>query len=168
MGLCITQAKQTPERPTMLADPGNVQGLAAVHGQLGADFTQLVGHCGYHDGKKNCPSGSGSAPVCSSCGAVHARDINAVKMLLAAGLVESLSRRGTIHKAAPMVAAGCEAPPTGSLSRHAERRRNARPSQGREEVNSASVASQASADLPLRYHCQMNQQCQEPHQAEPA
>ncbi len=111
MGLCITQAKQTPERPAMLAVPGNVHGLAAVHGQLEAGFTQLVRHCGYHDGKKNCPSGSGSAPVCSSCGAVHARDINAVKVLLAAGLVESLSRRGTIHKTAPMVVAGCEAPP---------------------------------------------------------
>ena len=67
--------------------------------------SQLCSSCGHRDSKKPL---SIRQWQCPKCGAVHDRDINAAKNILAAGLVERLNGRGATCKTAS-AAAGREA-----------------------------------------------------------
>ena len=67
--------------------------------------SQTCSNCGHDDGWKKP---SIRQWRCPKCGAVHDRDVNAAKNILAAGLAERLNGRGAGHKTAS-VAAGCEA-----------------------------------------------------------
>ena len=67
--------------------------------------SQTCSACGYRDGKKAL---SLRTWRCPNCGAIHDRDVNAAKNILAAGLAERLNGRGATRKTTA-VAAGCEA-----------------------------------------------------------
>ena len=67
--------------------------------------SQTCSACGYRDGKKAL---SVRTWRCPECGAIHDRDVNAAKNILAAGLAEKLNGRGARHKTTS-VAAGREA-----------------------------------------------------------
>ena len=67
--------------------------------------SQTCSVCGYRDGKKAL---SLRQWRCPECGAIHDRDVNAAKNILAAGLAERLNGRGATRKTTA-VAAGCEA-----------------------------------------------------------
>ena len=66
--------------------------------------SQTCSACGYRDGRKPL---SVRRWQCPNCGAIHDRDVNAAKNILAAGLAERLNGRGAGHKTTA-VAAGCE------------------------------------------------------------
>lgn len=67
--------------------------------------SQTCSACGYRDGKKAL---SVRAWRCSACGALHDRDINAAKNILAAGLVERLNACGAESRTS-VLASGSEA-----------------------------------------------------------
>ena len=66
--------------------------------------SQTCSACGYRDGKKAL---SLRTWRCPACGAIHDRDVNAARTILAAGLAERLNGRGAGHKTTA-VAAGRE------------------------------------------------------------
>ena len=67
--------------------------------------SQTCSACGYRDDKKAL---SIRQWRCPECGAIHDRDVNAAKNILAAGLAERQNGRGAGHKTTS-VAAGREA-----------------------------------------------------------
>ena len=66
--------------------------------------SQTCSACGYRDGRKAL---SVRQWRCPECGAIHHRDVNAARTILAAGLAERLNGRGAGHQTT-LVAAGCE------------------------------------------------------------
>ena len=68
--------------------------------------TQMCSACGLKDGRKPL---SVRSWTCAACGAVHDRDVNAARNVLALGRRESLNARGGQVRPAPVLAPAGEA-----------------------------------------------------------